>query len=100
MNETNALIALGTSLVLTNVVSLTNWQATGDMQRKGSTNYVEKFISEISTVDWREVITPKVVYVTNKVAIKTTRELFSGTNAVKVMVPVMPPPLPGVREKE
>lgn len=94
MSETNLLAALAAVFVYTNTVTMTNWFNTGNSQRRDNTNYVEQWMGEISTTDWREVVTPTVVYVTNRAPLKISRELFSRTNTVIRLTPAGPPPLP------
>jgi hypothetical protein len=85
--NTNLLIAL----VYTNIVVTTNWFSTGNTARRDGTNYVEQYMSEVTTVEYRELVTPKIVYVTNQTPIKVSRELFSKTNGAVRMTPVGPP---------
>lgn len=94
MNQTNflaALLAIASMPPYTNSVVNTNWVATGNIERHNGTNQVEEYMSEINTTEFRE----QVSVVTNRVAIKITRELFSGTNTVLRMRPQPVPPPPG-----
>jgi len=93
--NTNLLIAL----VYTNIVVTTNWFSTGNTARRDGTNYVEQYASEITTIEYREVVTPKIVYATNQTAMRVNRILFAKTNAMIRMNPVLPlpttPEIPG-----
>jgi hypothetical protein len=83
-------------LVYTNIVATTNWFSTGNTARRDGTNYVEQYASEIATVEYQEVVTPKIVYVTNQTPMRVNRILFAKTNAMIRMNPVEPP-LPPVQ---
>lgn len=100
MNQTNLFAAL---LLLappayTNVVRQTNWVNTGDSARKGGTNYLEQWISKITTVKIRVTATPSIVWTTNRLEIETANEPFSRTNTVIQLNPQGPPPLPYAKE--
>jgi hypothetical protein len=96
MNETNLLAALAlASFVYTNSARTTNWVNTGDMERRNGTNYIEQYMSEINTTEFQIRVTPVVTYITNRVALKISREVFSLTNTPVIkMTPSGPPPLP------
>lgn len=81
-------------VVLTNSITLTNWINTGNAARRNNTNFVEQYMADITTTDWREEVRPVITYVTNRVPLKVTREVFSLTNSTVRMVPYGAPPLP------
>jgi hypothetical protein len=78
--------------VYTNIVVTTNWFSTGNTARRDGTNYVEQYASEITAIEYQEVVTPKIIYVTNQTAVRVNRILFSKTNAMFRMNPVLPLP--------
>lgn len=95
MNHTNLLTGLFlASFVYTNTVKTTNWVNTGDLERRRGTNYVEQWLSEISSIDYREEVAAVITYKTNRVPIQINRQVFSQTNSVTRMTPSGTPPLP------
>jgi hypothetical protein len=104
---TNILVA--THISHTNIVAVpisythtaitTNWLPTGNTARTDGTNYIEEYISDVSVVEYLESVTPKLVYITNQTPVRVHRDLFSRTNTVIRMTPVLPPPLPNAPSK-
>jgi len=74
--------------VYTNIVVTTNWFSTGNTARRDGTNYVEQYASEITAIEYQEVVTPKIIYVTNQTPMRVNRILFAKTNAMIRMNPV------------
>jgi hypothetical protein len=97
MNKTNLLATLAlASFTYTNTVRLTNWLPTGDSEFKNRTNYVYKWMTDITTTVTRETVTPTIVWVTNnQTIVHQDHEPFSLTNTIIIKEPHPLPPLPG-----
>jgi hypothetical protein len=88
-------------LILTNSVVVTNWTAIPRYSVfDNGTNYHKAWISEIRTDTVQEEAVPVIVWHTNRMVLKTTRELFQMTNSTVKLIPVLVPPLPGAFGKE
>jgi len=92
--DTNAFIL--STLLLTNLVSTTNWSAVPRWSEfDNGTNYNKFWISEIRTDKVEQRITSQIVWHTNYATIGTERALFTMTNSPSGIVKKPLPPLPG-----
>lgn len=100
MNETNLLAVLtALALTYTNTVWTTNWIGTGNFSRRDNTNYLEQYMGEVTQTEIRKVARPRIVWDTNEVVIKYSRELFSRTNGVLRVIPSDQALTPGLPTK-